>query len=120
MPATPTVSVWPQNISVRPFVAPFEHADDVGPSAARPSTDDVEADAPHLGGDGVGDLALARRAGHERRVDGVDRDQIAEQADGWIHGSVAYSVSAAVSCRLSARSLSSMDLVVRWLDLDYD
>ena len=52
---------------------------------ARPLRLDVEAEAAHLGGDGVGDLALARRTGHERRVDGVDRDEIAEQADGWIH-----------------------------------
>ena len=35
----------------------------------------------------VGDLPLARRAGHERRVDGVDGDEIAQQADGWIHRS---------------------------------
>ena len=34
IPTTPTVSVWPQNISVRPLVRPSSDADDVGTSRA--------------------------------------------------------------------------------------
>ena len=63
----------------------FEHADRVGSTRRDLLCLDVEADAAHLGGNGTGDLRLAGRTGHERRVDGVDRDEVAEQANRWIH-----------------------------------
>ena len=45
MPATPTVSVWPQSISERPGARAVQHADDVGPARRHLGDVDVEADA---------------------------------------------------------------------------
>ncbi len=63
----------------------FEHADRVRSSGRNLPGFDVESDTTHLGSDGTGDLRLAGRARHERRVDGVNRDQVAEQPNRGIH-----------------------------------
>ena len=69
------------------FRAPLEHAHDVR-AARRDFVDgDVEPGSLQVCADGGGDFALTGSAGHERRIHGVDGDQVPEQADGWIHGS---------------------------------
>ena len=65
--------------------APIEHADDIRAAGRHRFDGHLEADATHRGGDGGGNFLLAGRAGNERRVDGVDGDEIAKQADRWIH-----------------------------------
>jgi len=61
--------------------ASFEHADHIRPAVACVFDGDVKADASHHRGNGIGDLALAWRSRHECRVDRVDRDELAKQAD---------------------------------------
>jgi hypothetical protein len=92
--------------------APLEHADDIRPAGRHRFHGHLEAEAPHRGGDGGGNFLLAWRARDERRVHGVDRDEIAQEADRWIHGkslqpiaiAISYRLSA-VSCQLSAKSI---------------
>ena len=87
MPSTPTVSMWPQNISVGPGCTAVEHADHVRPSGLDllqrrrrcPSRACDRATAPAI-------CAFAVRAGHQRRIDGVDRDELAQQRDARILG----------------------------------
>jgi hypothetical protein len=67
------------------FDARLQHADHVGPATAGIFDRDLQTDAPHRAADGVSDLAFAGRAGHQRGIDGVDGDEIAQQFDGRIH-----------------------------------
>jgi hypothetical protein len=46
---------------------------------------DVQPDAPHVRGDRRGDLRFARGARHERGIDGIDGDKIAEEMEGGVH-----------------------------------
>ena len=87
IPATPTVSMWPQNIIAGPGDAAFEHANHIGPPRRRVLHDDVESRRRHRAPRDLGDLALPRRAGHQRRVHGVGGDQVGQQRDG-IHGEI--------------------------------
>ena len=80
MPATPTVSVWPQNINDRPGARPSQHADDVRPARRDLGDMDVEPERSHLLGQPPRDRQLPCRARHERRVHRVDGHEIAEQA----------------------------------------
>jgi hypothetical protein len=69
----------------RTFHPRLEHTDDVRPSAAGVFDGDLESDAAHRGGNRIGNLAFAGGTGHQRRIDGVDGNQIAQQFDGWVH-----------------------------------
>ena len=106
IPATPTVSVCPQNISARPARAPFEHADDVGASRRRLLQFDVEPRVADRHGDRFGDGALARCTGHKSRVDGVYRDEIAEEATAASIERSAVRIAAGASRILPVRSMS--------------
>ena len=72
MPATPTVSVWPQNISVRPWLAPSSTPTTLGRPGATSSTCTSRPARASRRRRRRRSL-LARRAGHERRVDRIDR-----------------------------------------------
>ena len=65
--------------------AAFQHPDGVRPAVGDDFGLDIEAAPAHLGGHLRRDGCLAWRAGHERRIDRIDRDEIAEQTDGGIH-----------------------------------
>ena len=65
MPATPTVSMCPQNISDRPGDAAFERADDVGAAGRGFLGFDVQAHAAHRFGDRAADRGFASRARHQ-------------------------------------------------------
>ena len=107
MPATPTVSVCPQNIRLRPGARPVERADDVGPAGRGLRDLDRQADGAHLLGDAARDGELAGGAGHERRVHRVDRDEIAQQPHGGIRVERHVSVAPA---RISVRRCSTTRL----------
>ena len=85
MPATPTVSMWPQNISERPGARALERRRRRSgrPGAASCSLD-RQADASNSCRQRARDRRLARRARHERRVHRVDGDEVAQQADRWV------------------------------------
>ena len=68
-----------------PGRAGFEDADHIGPPGRDVLNVDVQPDAPHVRGNRRGDLRFARGAWHERRIDGIDGDEIAEKVDGGIH-----------------------------------
>jgi hypothetical protein len=68
-----------------PLPPAFEDTDDVGPARRRLLHLDVEADPAQMRRDRVGDGRLARGARHERRIDRVDRHQIAQELDHGIH-----------------------------------
>ena len=61
-----------------PLRAAVEDADDVGTSRRHLLQFDVEAKGAHVRGDGVGDLRFAGGARHERRVDRIDRHELAQ------------------------------------------
>ena len=68
----------------RPWRGGVEHADHV-PAAGRGFLKhDVEAGLPHRVGGHFANRALARRAGYERRIDGVDGNEVLKDGD-WIH-----------------------------------
>ena len=64
----------------------LEHTDDVRPPGGDLLPRDVEPGRAHRGRHGVRDRPLATRSRHQVRVDRVDRDEIAEQSGGGIHG----------------------------------
>ena len=59
----------------------IEHADHVRPPRRRLLHLDAEPEPAHVHGDGLRDLRLAGGPGHERRVDRIDRDELAKQGD---------------------------------------
>src|SRR5436309_3413070 len=63
---------------------PFQHADDIRAPWHDRLDRHVEPRSPHFVGDCRRDLLLAGRAGDERRIHGVDGDELAKEADGWI------------------------------------
>ena len=78
MPSTPTVSRWPQNISDGPGARPSSTPMTFGrPGAASCSTTSSPAAAMAAARD-LRRLGFAWRAGHERRVDGIRGDEVAE------------------------------------------
>ena len=80
MPATPTVSMWPQNISDRPGARPSSVADDVGAAGRDVLRLDASGRCRRIAAVSVArDGRFAGRAGHQRRVDRIDRDQILEE-----------------------------------------
>ena len=85
MPVTPTVSVWPQNISVRPAPRPSSTPTTFGRPCVTVSIDTSSPPRRISAAISVGDLALARRAAHQRRVHRVDGDELAQQLDRGIH-----------------------------------
>ena len=79
MPPAPTVSVWALRIRLRPPPVPRAVAITFG-AAGRDLVDPhLEAGALQPGGHVRGDRRLSRPAGHQRGVDGVDRDQLGQQ-----------------------------------------
>ena len=67
-----------------PRLAAIEHADHVGPPRRRLLHLDVEPEPAHVTGDRLRDLRFAGGAGHERRVDRIDRHELAKQSDAGI------------------------------------
>jgi hypothetical protein len=59
----------------------FQHANYIRPAWRGVLFLDVQPEAPQVRFDKVGDGSFAGGARHERRVDGIDRDEIAEQRD---------------------------------------
>jgi len=65
----------------------LEEPDDIGTTGSGLLQPNIESGGEQRGAAHLGDLRFARRARHERGVDGVDRDEIAQERDG-IHMSV--------------------------------
>ena len=77
-----------------PRGCPFENTDDVRTARRDFLKVDVEPELPHVRRDRLGRHALAFCTRHERRVDGVDGDQVAKERQAGIHGAVAVRQSA--------------------------
>jgi hypothetical protein len=71
-----------------PWLPSLEDADDIRPAGRNLVDTHVEPDAAHRRRNGVRDLALTGSAGHERRIDGVDSDEVAQEAEGRVHSMV--------------------------------
>ena len=80
MPSTPTVSMWPQNISDGPGARPSSTPITLGRPGATSCSSTSSPSRRMCVGDAVGDLPLAGGAGHERRIHRIDRDELAQQA----------------------------------------
>ena len=78
MPATPTVSMWPQNISDGPARGPRARQRRWAGLAPRPRSRRRARCAARLG-NAPRDVGLAARARHERGIHRIDRDQVAQQ-----------------------------------------
>ena len=98
-----------ERASLRPSL---EDADDIGPAGCHGLDRHVEPEAAHRGGDRGGDLLFARRARHERRVHGVDGDEIAEQTQSRIHD---HRVTLWPSKAFKSRRATKLDLYARKL-----
>ena len=85
MPSTPTVSTWPQSISDRPRPRPSSTPMTFGRPGAASCISTSRPMLPQVRGDRRGDRRFAGRARHERRIDRIDRDEIAQQPDGGVH-----------------------------------
>ena len=84
MPATPTVSTWPQNISAGPGARPSSTPTTFGRPGSTSTMSTMRPALDALGGDAPRDLPFAAGAGDERRIHRVDGDKVFEQPDGRI------------------------------------
>ena len=82
MPSTPTVSMCPQNISDRPGARPSSTPMTFGRPGATSCSCTSSPMRRMCAGDRRRDPRFARGARHERRVDRVDGDEIAQEVDG--------------------------------------
>ena len=74
----------PQNISDRPGSAPSITPTTLVRPGTTSCTVDVEPRTPHVFGDRVGNRTFAGSARHQRRIDRIDRDELAQQRDAGI------------------------------------
>ena len=74
----------PQNISDRPGAVPSITPIDIAPPGRDLLHRDVEPSTPHVFGDRVGNRTLASGARHERWIDRINRDKLAQQRNAGI------------------------------------